>query len=83
MFLLPAETQIRVIGSVARVLSTGRYFLFTSPSEVCSWTDGMTGLLSVSLGHEDYDRALATHGLMLTGNDRDEGENFYYFAERL
>ena len=82
MFLLPAETQIIVIGRVAHALNTGGHFLFTCPSEVCSWTDGMTGLVSVSLGREAYERELAANGLIVTGNDRDEGENFYYFAEK-
>src|SRR6185436_502859 len=83
MFLLPADTQRSLIGKVARALNSQGQFLFTSPREVCSWMDGMTGLPSISLGHEVYEQELAAHGLALVGNDKDEGENYYYFATKL
>jgi 2-polyprenyl-3-methyl-5-hydroxy-6-metoxy-1,4-benzoquinol methylase len=82
MFLLPADAQRNLIGKVARALNRQGHTLFTSPKEACSWMDGMTGLPSISLGHEAYKQELAAHGLELVGNDKDEGENYYYFATR-
>jgi 2-polyprenyl-3-methyl-5-hydroxy-6-metoxy-1,4-benzoquinol methylase len=82
MFILPAQTQRSLIGKVARALNRHGHFLFTSPKEACSWMDGMTGLPSISLGHEVYEQELAAHGLVLVGNDEDEGENYYYFATK-
>ena len=81
MFLLSADTQRKLIGKVARVLNPRGRFLFTSPHEVCSWQDGMTGLGSLSLGYEAYELALRENGLTLVGNMVDEGENYYYFAK--
>ncbi len=49
MFLLPSDVQRMLIGKVARSLNGNGQFLFTSPCEVCSWIDGMTGWPSVSL----------------------------------
>jgi 2-polyprenyl-3-methyl-5-hydroxy-6-metoxy-1,4-benzoquinol methylase len=83
MFLLPPVTQRSLIAKVSRALSPNGQFLFTSPREACSWNDGMTDLLSVSLGHEVYAQELAACGLTLVGNDEDEGENYYYFASKL
>jgi 2-polyprenyl-3-methyl-5-hydroxy-6-metoxy-1,4-benzoquinol methylase len=82
MFLLPADAQRSLIGKVAGALNRGGHFLFTSPREACSWMDGMTGLPSISLGHEAYERELEAQGLVLVGNDEDEGGNYYYFATR-
>ena len=82
MFLLRPETQRSLIGKVARALNPRGQFLFTSPRQACTWTDGMTGLPSVSLGRETYERELAAHGLVLGGNAEDEGENYYYFATK-
>jgi SAM-dependent methyltransferase len=82
LFLLPAETQRALVGKVARVLNQGGHFLFTAPRQVCSWKDGMTGLLSVSLGQTEYERELAEHGLALVGNNEDEGGNYHYFATK-
>ena len=80
MFLLTAETQRGLIGKVARAMNRQGRFLFTSPRRACSWMDVMTGLQSISLGHEAYEQELAAHGLVLVGNAEDEGENYYYFA---
>jgi 2-polyprenyl-3-methyl-5-hydroxy-6-metoxy-1,4-benzoquinol methylase len=80
MFILPAETQRKLIGKVAAALKQPGQFLYTSTREPCTWTDNMTGLESVSLGHDIYEQELSAHGLRLTGNDKDEGENYYYFA---
>ena len=80
MFLLPADTQRSLIGKVARALNRDGRFLFTAPRETGTWTDGMTGLPSCSLGHDAYERELVAHDLRLVGNDVDEGDNYYYFA---
>jgi hypothetical protein len=40
------------------------HFLFTAPRQACSWLDGMTGLPSISLGHDAYAHELAAHGLV-------------------
>ena len=83
MFILPSYVQRMLIGKVARALNRNGQFLFTSPSEVCSWIDGMTGLPSISLGQDVYLQELAANGLELVGNDEDEGQNYYYFASKL
>jgi hypothetical protein len=44
--------------------------------------DAMTGLPSISLGHDGYADELANHGLALVGNDEDDGQNYYYFAAK-
>jgi hypothetical protein len=82
MFLLTAETQRSLIDKVARAMNRQGSFLFTSPRRACSWIDVMTGLPSISLGHEVYEQELASHGLALVGNAEDEGENYYYFATK-
>ena len=82
IFILPVETQRGLIGKVARTLNRHGQFLFTSPKQACTWIDCMTGLPSISLGHEVYEQELAGHGLVLVGNDEDEGENYYYFATK-
>ena len=83
MFILPPDTQTSLMGKVARTLNRNGHFLFTSPREACSWMDGMTGLPSISVGHDVYAQELAAHGLALVGNDEDEGQNYYYFASKL
>jgi cyclopropane fatty-acyl-phospholipid synthase-like methyltransferase len=83
VFILPADTQRNLIGKVARVLNGGGQFLFTSPRQPCSWMDALTDLPSLSLGHDVYVQELAAHGLVLAGNDEDEGENYYYFGAKL
>lgn len=83
MFLLPAETQRTLIAKVASVLKQNGAFLFTAPKQACSWTDAMTGLPSISLGHDAYVAELVQNGLTLTGNDEDEGQNYYYFSVKV
>ena len=43
----------------------------------------MTGLPSISLGHDVYVQELAAYGLVLVGNVEDEGQNYYYFPTKL
>jgi len=54
MFLLKAEEQRRLIRSFADILVPGGRLLFTSTARPHVWTDGMTGLESISLGAEEY-----------------------------
>jgi 2-polyprenyl-3-methyl-5-hydroxy-6-metoxy-1,4-benzoquinol methylase len=83
MFLLTADAQRRLIAKVARALKRDGHFLFTSPGVPLSWNDGMTDLPSLSLGQEVYEQELSANGFVLSGNDEDEGENYYYFATKL
>ncbi len=80
IFLLPVDTQRRLIGKVARALNPDGQFLFTASREADIWTDNMTGLPSYSLGREAYEQELLAHGLRLVGNDVDEGDNYYYLT---
>jgi SAM-dependent methyltransferase len=80
LFLLSVETQALVIRRVARVLTTGGSFLFTSPSQVCSWPDALTDRTSVSPGAEAYRRMLAAEGLTVVRELQDEGGNHYYMS---
>jgi 2-polyprenyl-3-methyl-5-hydroxy-6-metoxy-1,4-benzoquinol methylase len=82
LFLLDEEAQRKLIHKIASVLQPGGRFLFTAPSQTCSWRDNMTGQLSISLGHDAYQTALQAAGLPLTGTRPDEGENHYYFAQK-
>jgi SAM-dependent methyltransferase len=81
-FLLGAKVQRKLIAKVAAVLPSGGRFLFTAPGESCSWADAMTGRSSISLGHTAYRNALSADRMLLVGTHRDEGENYYYFAQK-
>ena len=83
MFLLPPETQKTLIGRVAGAMNSGGRFLFTAPKEACTWLDSMTGQESISLGREAYEQLLSEEGLVLVGEQQDEGENYYYFASKV
>jgi SAM-dependent methyltransferase len=80
MFLLPEESQRRVIHRVARALKPGGRFLFTAPAQICTWADLSTGGPSRSLGADAYKLELAAAGFSLVGEYDDEGENHYYDA---
>lgn len=82
MFLLPAEVQKIVIGKVARALSPGGKFLFTSPREPLTWLDALTKRKSISLGVEEYEKILRANGLTLVEETLDEGDNHYYFVSK-
>ena len=66
----------------AAVLPRGGRFLFTAPSQSCSWADAMTGRTSISLGYEAYRNALEAESMSLIGTHRDEGENHYHLAQK-
>lgn len=54
----------------------------TAPWQTAEWTDALTGRTSVSLGRERYTALLADAGLVLTGEEDDEGENHYWLARK-
>jgi SAM-dependent methyltransferase len=81
-FLLDVEVQRRLVAKIASVLRSGGRFLFTAPSQSCSWRDALTGRTSISLGYEAYRKALEAEGMSLVGTQLDEGENYYYFAQK-
>lgn len=78
MFLLTPEAQRALIHRVAAAMNPDARFLFTSPSQACTWTDVLTGRESRSLGAEAYAAVFAEAGLVLAGESQDEGENHYY-----
>lgn len=78
MFLLPPSMQQALIRKVAASLAPHGRFLFTSPSQAVRWFDNLTGLESVSLGRDVYQRVLMDSGLRVAGEYTDEGENHYY-----
>lgn len=55
LFLLDKPKQIQIIERVASALRHGGRFLFTAPRQACTWTDTLTGRVSVSLGAEAYE----------------------------
>lgn len=78
MFLLPSDVQRDLIRKVAVALNPDGRFLFTSPTQLCAWTDVLTGQESRSLGAEEYKAAFSGAGLTLVGEYEDEGGNHYY-----
>jgi SAM-dependent methyltransferase len=83
LFLLEPAAQAQVIGKVGRALRLGGRFLFTAHTQPLEWLDAMTDRKSQSLGAEAYERLLRDAGMAWVGEAEDEGENHYYFAEKL
>jgi SAM-dependent methyltransferase len=83
LFLLDPAAQALVIQKVGRVLEPQGRFLFTAPREPLEWLDGMTDQPSQSLGEERYKRLLRDAGLKWVADAQDEGENHYYFADKV
>lgn len=83
MFLLAPAAQALVIEKVAHALNPGGRFLFTAPQEAVEWLDGMTDRPSQSLGAQTYERLLREAGLTWVADAQDEGENYYYFVEKM
>jgi SAM-dependent methyltransferase len=81
-FLLNPGVQRTLVAKVAAVLPANGRFLFTAPSQRCSWADLMTGRTSISLGYEAYRNALESEGMSLLGPHLDEAKNHYYFAQK-
>jgi cyclopropane fatty-acyl-phospholipid synthase-like methyltransferase len=82
MFLLASDAQSHLIHKVSRALKNGGKLLFTSPWQICQWSDNLTGQTSISLGSEAYRRILVAEGLVLVGEGDDEEENHYYFVAK-
>ena len=80
MFLLQAEDQHRLVHRFAEMLQPGGRLLFTSPAKPAVWSDGMTGLESLSLGAEQYRNLLGAVGISVAEEYEDEGENHYFDA---
>ena len=83
LFLLPEQTQRTTIHRVAQALKQGGRFLFTAPTQKCTWADNSTRRLSLSLGIDAYTSILAEAKLNLIAEYTDEGENHYYDAVKL
>jgi hypothetical protein len=82
IFLLPPDLQSAVIHKVARTLNPKGKFLFTSPEPAVTWKDSLTDRESISLGAERYRQLLKAEGLILEGEQTDEGENHYYLLSK-
>jgi len=82
MFLLSPGIQRLVIRKVARALKRGGKFIFTSPRVAVTWIDVLTGRESTSLGFQTYQEILLAEGLVLSGEQSDEGENHYYLVSK-
>jgi len=82
LFLLPTDVQTLVFSKVAGALSPGGQFLFTSPEEPATWRDALTARESISLGIHAYRQILRAEGLILAGQQFDEGGNHYYFVSK-
>jgi len=82
MFLLEPDVQLKVIRKIGGALNPGGQFLFTAAREAVRWNDSLTGRESVSLGAEHYREILLAEGLVLVGEQVDEGQNHYYFASK-
>jgi len=85
LFHLPQAEQIKVLASVARVLTPGGSFLFTA-GDVGDDSGHHTGMMNgiefhyYSFTIEGYRRVLADGGLDLIDFHKDTGENGYYLA---
>lgn len=78
MFLLKVEEQHLLLRRFADILVPGGRVLFTSSAKPHAWTDGMTGLESISLGADEYRRLLAAAGISVVEEYEDIGENHYF-----
>ena len=80
MFVLSPEDQRRLIQRIGDILVPGGRLLFTSPAEIGSGTDIMTGREFHSLGAEEYRQRLSAVGLTVAREYQDEGQNHYFDA---
>src|SRR6187397_2122933 len=83
LFLLDPAAQALVIEKVARALEPRGRFLFTAPRQPLEWLDAMTGRRSQSLGEHTYEQLLRDAGLTRVADAQDEGENYYFFVEKV
>jgi len=47
------------------------------------WRDALTDRESISLGTEQYQRILRAEGLVLIGEQCEEGDNYYYLSSKV
>ena len=83
IFLLPAEKQGPLISHMASVLKPGGRMLFSAPRQIGGWEDVLTGQPSYSLGERAYKDIAASAGLDIVGEHVDEGESYYYEAQKI
>ena len=83
MFLLSKESQLFLIKNVASALKKGGRFLFTAPSQICTWKDLLTARESISLGRDAYLLALQENNLALMAEFSDDGENHHFAVIKL
>lgn len=81
IFLLKPREQELLIHKMAAALAPGGQLLFTAPWQVHEWEDGLTRQRSHSLGRARYHELITAAGLEVIGDDIDEGDNYYYFAQ--
>jgi 2-polyprenyl-3-methyl-5-hydroxy-6-metoxy-1,4-benzoquinol methylase len=82
LFLLPADVQRTLLIRMGAALNPGGRLLFSSPRQICTWSDMTTGRESRSLGANAYAAILSEAGMALVGNYTDEGQSYYYDARR-
>ncbi|MEL7313287.1 MAG: class I SAM-dependent methyltransferase [Pseudomonadota bacterium] len=80
MFLLSESDQIDLIRRIPSALRAGGRFMFGAPAEAGRWPDITTGVESVSLGFEVYERTLTQAGFRLAQQLVDQGDSNYYDA---
>ena len=85
MFHLPQAEEVKVIASVARVLTPGGSFLFTAGDAVDDSAEHIGAMNGVEFRYysftiDGYRRVLADHGLRLIDFHKDTGDNGYYLA---
>jgi cyclopropane fatty-acyl-phospholipid synthase-like methyltransferase len=83
-FHLSAADQVLAIAKIAHALEDDGWLLFTSGKESGSREGEMDGVSFsyVSLGREEYCRLLREHGLHVRDEFFDQGENYYYLAQK-
>lgn len=81
IFLLTPNDQEALMRRMAAALRPGGQLLFTAPWRIGDWDDNLTRQRSYSLGRARYHQLIADAGLELLGDEIDEGDNYYYFAQ--
>lgn len=82
VFLLSADNQRAIIGRMAAALKPAGGLLFSAPHQTGAWEDMITGLPSLSLGADEYQRLITGAGLAVIGRLTDEGGSCYYEARK-
>jgi cyclopropane fatty-acyl-phospholipid synthase-like methyltransferase len=82
-FILDDQTQFNLISKISQALKSGGQFLVTAPSQTCTWLDSMTDRPSFGLGYAAYQKGLESASMTIVATRLDEGQNHYYFAQKL